>query len=109
MAIVVPATRAALAEAYGDLALFASLHSADPGETGTGEIAIARQALTWGPGVEDGEILSDYVTFPVAAPVIATHVGIWSASTAGTFIDSLEIDAELPAGDYTVSLAYVQI
>jgi hypothetical protein len=100
-------SRTEMAGLYADRALYASLHSADPGMTGDNEIALARQPITWNTGLP-GELTSDSITFSLTVAQFVTHVGIWKDSSAGTFWDSLQIDADLPVGNYTFSLSYVQ-
>lgn len=65
-------------------ATHASIHTADPGTTGTSEAtggspAYARLALTWTSGT------SAQVTFNLPAGTY-THFGLWNAVTAGTFV-----------------------
>lgn len=89
MAIAVTATKETLATSYTALATHASLHTADPGTTGTSEVTggtYARVAITWVPGSSDG-ISTATVNFNVQATTSTTHLGLWSASTAGTFRD----------------------
>lgn len=69
--------------------LFISLHTADPGSTGTSEAtggspAYARQSLTFGATNGSGDAVATQVTFDVPAGTY-THFGTWSAVTAGTF------------------------
>jgi len=96
MAISVPATREALANAYSALGAYISLHTGDPGTTGANEAtggspAYARKQTTWATGdASDGVETGSQVTFDVPAGTY-THVGIWSATTGGTFIDSYKI------------------
>lgn len=77
---------------FAGLALYASLHTADPGGTGASEVtggspAYARIAVTWDPasgGVVDADT-STPVVFDVPAGVTVTHGGLWSAATGGTW------------------------
>lgn len=69
---------------------YISLHTADPGTTGTSEAtggspAYARKLTTWTGGASDGSVPGSQVTFDAPAGTY-THIGIWSASTAGTFV-----------------------
>jgi hypothetical protein len=108
------ALKETLASAYAGQALFASLHSADPGTTGAGEItggtpAYARKALTWTGGASDGITDAGMVTFDVPAGTTITHVGIWSASTGGTYRDSVQVDATFASqGTLQITLKYTQ-
>ncbi len=89
--VAVVATAESLAGSYAALATHASLHTADPGTTGTSEVtggspAYARIALTWTAGGSDG-IYTTSATFNLPASTAVTHVGLWSALTGGSFRD----------------------
>ena len=76
-----------------------SLHTADPGTTGTSEVtggipAYARKQTTWGAANTSGVAAGSQVTFDVPATTV-THVGFWSASTAGTFRGSINVTDEV--------------
>jgi hypothetical protein len=70
---------------------FVSLHTSDPGTTGTpGEVsggspAYARVAVTWNAASSGSVTNSSAVTINAPASTTFTHFGIWSASTAGTY------------------------
>lgn len=92
MAIAVTATKESLAGSFAALATHASLHTADPGTTGTSEVtggspAYARVAITWTAGSSDGVYTTNTLTFNLPASTAVTHVGLWSASTGGSFRD----------------------
>ena len=75
-------------DALAGVALYASVHTADPGTSGASEAtggtpAYARKALTWG-SASAGSLAATKVTFDVAAGTY-THFGLWSAATGGTF------------------------
>lgn len=89
------ATLEAKAEAQRALGAYISLHTASPGTTGANEAtggspAYARQLTTWTDGGDDGVIAGSQVTIDVAAGTY-THFGVWSASSAGTYIDGGDI------------------
>jgi hypothetical protein len=68
------------------LAPYLSLHSADPGSTGTSETTAARQAATWGTPASGSMAAAANIAFTGGASNGAVaYVGLWSASTAGTF------------------------
>lgn len=95
--------------------IFVSLHSADPGDTGTSEISGGSYArvqrspdpdtatnTSWNAKVDSGTARritnNGAITFPTAtanwnggSPL--THFGLWDALTGGTFIGSGPIDA----------------
>lgn len=89
------ATKEAAATTISGLGNYVSLHTADPGTTGANEAAggapaYARVQTTWAPGASDGVATGSEVTFDVP-PGAYTHVGVWSASTGGTFVGGTAI------------------
>jgi hypothetical protein len=111
MPIAVNSTKETLATSYTGLAGFASLHTADPGTTGTSEVTggtYARVAITWSAGGSDG-ISTATVNFNVPASTATTHVGLQSASSGGTFRDKAV--CVIPSGTarvVPVNLTYTQ-
>jgi hypothetical protein len=87
-----------------------SLHTASPGDSGANEIsggspAYARKAITFANA--SGGVLDDStngVTFDVPASTTVTHVGFWSASTAGTFLAYDDVTPETFAGQGTFTV-----
>jgi hypothetical protein len=88
---------------------FASLHTAEPNASGSNEVTggtYTREAITWaaasgGTAVSDAEIV-----FDVPTGVTITHLGYWSAGTAGTFYGSRALDVSQEfssAGTYTIA------
>lgn len=76
-------------DALGAVALFYSLHTADPSTTGANEVtggspAYARKAATWNAASGGNLDNSNAPTFDVPAGTY-THWGLWSAVTTGTF------------------------
>lgn len=93
MAGYTAATKETAALAITALGSWISLHTADPGTTGTSEASgggYARKQTTWTGGASDGSVPGSQVTVDVAAGTY-TYFGVWSASTAGTFIGSVAI------------------
>lgn len=114
MAIATNAGKEALAIAYGTQAVYASLHTADPGTTGTSEAtggspAYARKLLAWTPGASDGVNSAAQVTFDVPAGTYA-YLGIWSAVSGGTFLDKAAITSVVMGaqGQILVTPTYTQ-
>src|SRR5690606_32423716 len=77
-----------------------SLHDDDPSSTGRSEIsggspAYARQAIAW-DSAELGELSdsSNGIDFDVPASATVRYVGLWSASTSGTFYGYAEVPEE---------------
>ncbi|MCE0510834.1 hypothetical protein LVJ59_17435 [Microbacterium sp. KKR3/1] len=86
-----------------------SLHTGDPGTTGANEAtggspAYARKQTVWSGGSSDGSVPGSVVAFDVPAGEY-THIGVWTASTAGTFVGGFALASstgELP-GQTTVN------
>lgn len=88
MAISDNTTKSLLATYFSTLATYAAAHTADVATsgnelTGTGS---ARGLITWGTATNGVIVGTATVTVPTAGGVFA-GVGLWSASTAGTFRD----------------------
>lgn len=89
MPLVTAGYNALLSGGLSNVAIFASLHTGDPGTTGVNEAtggspAYARKSITYA-AASGGTIASNAaITFDVPAGTYY-HVGLWSASTAGTF------------------------
>lgn len=68
---------------------YVSLHTADPGLTGTNEVSggsYSRTAVTFSAASSGATANTGAVTFSNMPSVTVTHVGIWDASTAGNFL-----------------------
>jgi hypothetical protein len=73
----------------GTVAVFASLHTASPGDAGSNEAtggspAYARKAITWNAAASGNLDNNSNPLFDVAAGTYVA-LGLWSASTSGTF------------------------
>ena len=80
-------------------AAYVSLHSADPGTTGTSELtggspAYARKAATWAAASAGERALSADLTFDVAAGSTVAYFGLWDAATAGNFLGGFAVTSE---------------
>lgn len=89
----------ALCDGLATVAIFASLHTGDPSTTGANEAtggspAYARKSVTYAAASTGTRASNIAQTFDVPAATYF-HVGLWSASTAGTFY------GYLPLGGYT--------
>lgn len=110
MAGLVNASKNSMLDQLGTLVGFVSLHTADPGTTGTSEVtggspAYARKAVTWAAAATSSKSSSAGVTFDVPLATI-THLGYWSALSAGTFYGSRALDSNqvfATQGTYTVA------
>lgn len=81
---------------------FISLHTSDPGTTGTGEAtggspAYSREETTWSGGASDGSVPGSEVTFDAPAATY-THFGIWTAVSGGTFVGGGALNAPATLG-----------
>lgn len=92
------------------VAVWASLHTADPGTTGANEVTggsptYARKAITWNAAATGNLDNNANPVFDVPAATTVAHVGLWSAATAGTFYGSADVTDETFAaqGNYTLS------
>ena len=114
MPIATTSTKESLAQRYTELCTHASAHTADPGTTGASEVtggspAYARKPITWNAGAEDGVYTSNPVTIDIPAATTITHIGLWSALTAGTFRDKVAFSITFASqGTVTFTLTYTQ-
>ncbi|WP_109527284.1 MULTISPECIES: phage tail fiber protein [Nocardia] len=116
MAIATDAARQTLADAYkglnGGSTIYVSLHTADPGTTGTSEAtggSYARVQGTWTSGTT-GTLSMAELTFNAAAGTY-THVGTWSSSSSGTFRDKCALSPNITlsaAGTIKVTPSFTQ-
>lgn len=101
------ATLNSLGTSLAALCTHASLHTGDPGSTGTALTTAARQAVTWTVDGDGDLTLTAPVNFTgVAANGAVTYVGLWSASTGGTFRGGFALTGDLTAnaaGEYTLT------
>jgi len=99
----------ALLEGLASVAVYASLHTADPSTTGANELTggtYARQLIPWGAASAGALTTDDAIVFDVAADRTITHIGYWSADVSGTFYGGRVLDASqtfATAGTYTVA------
>lgn len=95
-----------LSTAYANGAAYVSFHTADPGSTGANEIAGTRALITWTPGSTDG-VITGTATGTITAGTAITHIGLWTASSGGTFLDKAAA-AATSTGSVNVNLTYTQ-
>lgn len=101
-------------DALGAVAVYASLHTADPGATGTSEVsggspAYARKAITWN-AASGGDLDNNAnPVFDVPGSTTITHLGFWSAATGGTFYGSADITDETFGGQGTYTTTDVDL
>lgn len=84
-----------------------AIHTAQPNASGSNESAAARQAITWVTAANGDLVITQDLNFTGgAASGAATHIGFWSASSAGTFYGWLALTGDQTfnaAGEYTVT------
>lgn len=93
---------------------YASLHTADPGETGASEVtggtpAYARKSTTWNASSGGTIDNSNVPVFDVPAGTTVKYVGLWDAVTAGNFLGSDRIADEVYAAQGTFTLTDMNI
>lgn len=95
--------------------LYVSLHTADPADTGANEVtggSYARQLATFNSAATKATTNVANVDFALMPAVTVTHVGIWSASTVGTFWwgGPLTASKVVPAGEtFRISAADLDV
>ena len=112
MTNVPAATRGLLVDELLSTVTHVSLHSADPSTTGANELSggsYARAAATWAAAGADDTAENDaLITFPTASGAwsAATHFGLWTASSGGTFRGGAALDtARTAASGDTIRFA----
>jgi hypothetical protein len=111
MAGLVNATKNSMLDQLGTLVAYASLHTADPGTSGTSEVtggspAYARKSVGWASAASASKASNTAQVFDVPGGTTITHLGYWSASSGGTFYGSRPLDANqtfATQGTYTVA------
>jgi hypothetical protein len=103
------AGRNARADASAALVTHVSLHSADPGATGTNEVTgggYARIAPTYGAAAAGVADISAALEFATPADQGVSHIGFWATSTwLGGFARTSGDAAANAAGEYNVTSA----
>lgn len=100
---------------FSGSALYVSLHTADPGASGTSEVsggspAYARKAITWAAPASSAMSNSAQVVFDVPTSTTIRYLGYWSAATGGTFYGSRILDAAQTYGSqgtYTLAIGNI--
>lgn len=98
-----------LATKYGVDAPYATLFTTAPsGNTPGTEAAVTRQAVTW--SAPSAGVITATVSFSVGAGVTIVGTGLYSAATAGTYIDGATVTSQAfpSAGTYQLTLTYTQ-
>lgn len=111
MAGLVNAGKHLMLDGFAASAVYVSLHTADPGTTGTSEVtggspAYARKSLSWAAASSGSKASSANVVFDVPASTTVAYLGYWSAATSGTFYGSRALSASetfTNQGTYTIA------
>jgi hypothetical protein len=104
----------AMLDGLGNVALYASLHTGNPGATGTNEAtggspAYARKPITWAAAASGSKTTSANITFDIPAGTYS-WVGLWSASTAGTYYYKIQLPAaQVYAAQATFTISAITI
>ena len=109
MAGLVAAGLNAMGGGLTGLVTYVSLHTADPGGSGTSEAtggspAYARKAITWAAWSSGASSNTNALIFDVPAGTY-THVGYWSAVSAGTYYGSRACTSQTFSGQGTYTIA----
>lgn len=111
------AAAAVMLDALGAVAVWISLHSADPGTTGAGELAggspaYARQQGAWDPAAGRVIALVGSEQFNVPGPSSVSHFGTWSSQAGGTYYVGGQLSATedyTDQGTYTLNGAQISV
>ena len=110
MAGLVAAGLNAYVTGFTGVAVYASLHTADPSTNGANEVTggtYSRESIAWGSPSNGTSTNSSAIVFDVPAATTITHVGYWSAVSGGTFYGSRALDTQqtyATAGTYTIAI-----
>jgi hypothetical protein len=72
----------------GNASLFLSIHTADPGNTGASEYTTytgTRPAIAFNVAASQSSGNTSQIDFAAMGATTITHVGLWTATSAGTF------------------------
>ncbi len=95
---------------------YASLHTASPDPSGGSEVtggspAYTRESVTWNAASGGSMTASNQPVFDVPSGTTVTHVGFWSAVTAGTYMGMSDVTDEAygAQGTYTLTSTTVNL
>jgi hypothetical protein len=72
----------------GNASLFLSIHTADPGNTGASEYTTytgTRPAIAFNVAASQSSGNTSQIDFAAMGATTITHIGLWTATSAGTF------------------------
>lgn len=78
--------------------VFVQLHTGDPGAAGTANVSAltTRNQITWSAASAGSMALSTLSSFSMTTSETISHVSLWTASSAGTFLQSCALTASVP-------------
>jgi hypothetical protein len=92
------------------VALYASLHTAEPNASGSAEVtggSYTREAISWGAASGGTASNDSAIVFDVPTGTTITYLGYWSAASGGTFYGSRALDTSQTFssdGTYTIAV-----
>ena len=95
-------------DAFAAAATHVSLHTAEPSGAGSNEVSggsYTRELSGWAAADSGSVVNSGDIVFDVPSSTTISHIGYWSASTAGTFYGWRVLDTSqtfATAGTYTI-------
>lgn len=110
MAGIVAAGLDSYVTGFTSVAVFASLHTADPSTGGTSEVtggSYSRESISWGAASGGTAVTDAAIVFDVPGSTTITHLGYWSAVSGGTFYGSRALDTSqtyATDGTYTIAV-----
>lgn len=78
--------------------VYVQLHTGDPGAAGTTNVSAntTRNAITWNAASGGSMTLATLSSYTMTASETISHVSLWTASTAGTFLQSAALTSTVP-------------
>jgi hypothetical protein len=92
---------------------FVSLHTGDPGASGSVEVSAspyARKSVDWAAAASGSVQSASTIVFDVPGSTTINHLGYWSASTSGSFYGSRALDTAqtyATPGTYTIAVGNI--
>lgn len=79
-------------------AVYVQLHTGDPGAAGTSNVSAntTRNQITWAAPSGGSMALSALATYSMTTSETITHVTLWTAASAGTFLQSGSLTTSVP-------------
>lgn len=86
------------ATTYTGVTAYLKLHTGDPGSAGTANASgvTTRNAVTWNAASGGSMTLSSLASYSMTGSETISHISLWDASTAGTFLESAALTASVP-------------